>query len=225
MNLKYLILPILAASLLLTISQLGKVDAEAITKDHPITSPITPIANKAPKLKILDPDVNNDGVVNINDVRLVVSVFGSIKGDSKYKQKLDLDNSGRILGADVSIVTNASGLNWPPSNLQLGKKLVFYIAGSDEDGDALTYSASNLPDGAAFNTTSGRFEWTPIAGQTGTFIVTFRVSDGKRNDSKRLPISILSNSASYTYPTPPIYTTPYNTPSYGTPSYNTPYRP
>src|SRR6185312_9029125 len=49
---------------------------------------------------------------------------------------------------------------------------------SDADGDAISsLTASTLPTGATFTTnathTSGTFRWSPIAGQEGTYDITF----------------------------------------------------
>ncbi len=41
MNLRYIVLPILAISLLITLSQIGKVSAQMSLNSHPISSPIT----------------------------------------------------------------------------------------------------------------------------------------------------------------------------------------
>ena len=51
-------------------------------------------------------------------------------------------------------------------------------AGSDSDGDALTYSVPAAPPGLAVNPTSGIVSWTPTEAQgPGTYNVTVRVTD------------------------------------------------
>ena len=57
-------------------------------------------------------------------------------------------------------------------------RLEFTLSGTDDDGDALTYSADNLPAGASFNPTSGLFAWTPDYTQEGAYSVYFTVNDG-----------------------------------------------
>lgn len=47
--------------------------------------------------------------------------------------------------------------------------------------DSLNYSATVLPRGAAFDSKSRTFSWTPENNQTGAHIVGFKASDGKRN--------------------------------------------
>jgi hypothetical protein len=56
----------------------------------------------------------------------------------------------------------------------------------------LTYSASNLPAGASFNTTTQTFSWTPRYDQAGIYPnVYFGVSDGTLTDSEDITITVL----------------------------------
>lgn len=59
-----------------------------------------------------------------------------------------------------------------------GSPLTFTVAATDPDGDALTYSAADLPAGAAFDPATQQFTWTPDASQAGTYPVTFTAKDG-----------------------------------------------
>ncbi|HBI22841.1 MAG TPA: hypothetical protein DDX84_01195, partial [Nitrospiraceae bacterium] len=58
------------------------------------------------------------------------------------------------------------------------------------DGDTLTFSASGLPSGAAFNTSMRTFNWTPGYSQSGSYSVTFTVSDGSLTDSEVITITV-----------------------------------
>ena len=62
-----------------------------------------------------------------------------------------------------------------PISINEGQTLSFGITGSDPDGDAITYSASNLPSGATL--TGNSFSWTPTYLQKGTYNVLFTVTD------------------------------------------------
>ena len=72
-----------------------------------------------------------------------------------------------------------------------GALLQFTVTASDPDGDPLTYSASNLPSGATFDTGTHIFSWTPAVGQAGIYSgVTFSVSDGKSTTSQSITITV-----------------------------------
>lgn len=59
------------------------------------------------------------------------------------------------------------------------------LEATDQDGDPLTFAALDLPVGAALDSATGRFRWTPGAGMAGTrFDVVFEVSDGGATDSQ-----------------------------------------
>src|SRR5262249_30761249 len=61
----------------------------------------------------------------------------------------------------------------------LGQPLHVVLAGSDPDvGAMLSYSATGVPLGATLDAASGAFDWTPDAGQAGTYVIDFAVSDG-----------------------------------------------
>ena len=72
-----------------------------------------------------------------------------------------------------------------------GSLLGFTINATDPDGDVLTYSAINLPQGAVFNTNTRAFSWTPSYTQAGSYPnVQFRVSDGSLNDTENITITV-----------------------------------
>ena len=55
--------------------------------------------------------------------------------------------------------------------------LTFSISGSDPDEDTITFSAQDLPTGANFDAASKTFSWTPGYEDSGTYSVTFTVTD------------------------------------------------
>ncbi len=90
----------------------------------------------------------------------------------------------------------SSGNN-PPVLASVGNKSIlegatlnFTVSATDEDGDGLTYAASNLPSGAGFNTVTGVFSWIPALNQSGSYSVTFTVTDGSDNDSETILITV-----------------------------------
>ena len=98
-----------------------------------------------------------------------------------------------ILNLKVNPVTPTNNL---PVLTPIGSQTVnenqllgFTVNATDLDGNSLTYSASNLPTGASF---SGQtFSWTPTFTQSGSYSVTFAVSDGNGgSDSETITITV-----------------------------------
>jgi hypothetical protein len=77
--------------------------------------------------------------------------------------------------------------------IDAGETLTFSISATDPDGNSLTYSASNLPSGSAFNASTRTFTWTPDSSQAGTYSnVRFTVSDGSLTDYENITITVSS---------------------------------
>ena len=95
----------------------------------------------------------------------------------------------------ATVTGPGGGGNNPPvlapignKNAAVGNQLSFQVSATDGDGDALTYSASNLPAGANFDPGTRTFTWTPNA--AGTFNnVHFEVTDGEDTDSEDITIT------------------------------------
>lgn len=72
----------------------------------------------------------------------------------------------------------------PSTSLVVGQAYDFQPAATDPDGDALTFSIQNRPAWATFNSSSGRLNGTPGAGDVGQFgNVRITVSDGQATAS------------------------------------------
>lgn len=91
----------------------------------------------------------------------------------------------------------AASANNPPVLAAIGNKTVlegatlnFTLSANDADGDALTYSATNLPSGAGFNPSTRVFSWTPVFNQSQVYTVTFSVSDGSDSDTETISITV-----------------------------------
>ncbi len=106
------------------------------------------------------------------------------------------DPSGLTDTARVTITVNH--VNRPPMLAAIPPKegdenqlLSFTLQGSDpdkEDAGKLTYSADKLPEGAKLE--GAEFSWTPTFDQSGTYTITFTVSDGRLSDSKQTTLTI-----------------------------------
>lgn len=68
--------------------------------------------------------------------------------------------------------------------------LAIALSATDADGDALTYSAVDMPTGATLNATTGAFSWKPTFAQAGVYTVKFKVSDGTSTDTKEAVITV-----------------------------------
>jgi len=98
----------------------------------------------------------------------------------------------------VSVVNGQVIINQPPllnligdKSVNEGELLEFTISASDPDGDELSYSASNLPEGTSFDSDNQTFSWTPRYDQAGLYSVYFEVSDGQLTDSENVTITVV----------------------------------
>jgi len=94
-----------------------------------------------------------------------------------------------------TITISVTHTNRPPAlspvgnqAVQVGSSLVIVLSATDPDSDSLTYSAARLPRGASFNPATLTFSWTPT--KTGSWTVTFAVSDGAFSDSEAVTITV-----------------------------------
>lgn len=76
----------------------------------------------------------------------------------------------------------------------VGRAFSFTLHAADPENDALTYSASNLPHGAALDGATGAFSWTPARSQAGTYVVHFTVSDGTLSDGEDVTITVVDKT-------------------------------
>ncbi|MBI2574383.1 tandem-95 repeat protein [Candidatus Woesearchaeota archaeon] len=97
--------------------------------------------------------------------------------------------------ATVSITVNA--VDDPPVLAAIGAKSVaenaalsFNISATDADGNAITYSALNLPAGASLNASSGALTWTPSFAQAGIYNVTFKATANSVEASEVVAITV-----------------------------------
>jgi hypothetical protein len=95
-------------------------------------------------------------------------------------------DNGMPPASDYEAITITVGnVNRPPILTPIGSKTVnegellqIIVTAADPDGDVLTYSAGNLPDGATFDLATQTFSWTPGYDQSGNYLdVLFTVTD------------------------------------------------
>ena len=74
-----------------------------------------------------------------------------------------------------------------------GQTLEFQISADDLDGEALSFSAPDVPPSASFEPSSATFQWTPGYDDAGAYETTFTASDGDQSDSETVPIFVLND--------------------------------
>ncbi|TAL18590.1 tandem-95 repeat protein [bacterium] len=106
-------------------------------------------------------------------------------------------NVGQSDSETVTITVN--NVNRPPILEPIGGRtvnenetLAIGVEAADPDGDALAYSAGELPAGATLNVATGAFGWTPGFDRSGTYDVTFAVTDGSLSASESVTITVLN---------------------------------
>ncbi len=118
-----------------------------------------------------------------------------------YNVTFTVTDDGAPTQSDSEQVTITVGdVNRPPVLNSIGAKTVnenealdFTITASDPDGDTLTYTVGNLPTGASFNAAQHSFSWTPDYGTSGSYTVTFTVTDNgspAQSDSEEITITV-----------------------------------
>ena len=122
-----------------------------------------------------------------------------------YTVMFTATDDGAPMQSDTIDVTITIGdVNQPPVLSMIGNRVVvedelleIILTGSDPDGDNLSYSASNLPTGAAFNDNgdgTATFSWMPNFDQAGNYPnVLFTVTDNgvpAQSDSESITFTV-----------------------------------
>jgi len=79
----------------------------------------------------------------------------------------------------------------PNQTVVEGSLIEIQLEATDIDGDILSYYALNLPEGATISPETGLFSWTPVFTQSGTYHVTFGVTDGILSDEQTVKITVV----------------------------------
>src|SRR5204862_6967838 len=107
---------------------------------------------------------------------------GTISNSASVSSATSDPNTANNTSAAVQTTVNGPPVFTLPTAFQVneGSLLTFPVTESDPGGNALTFSASNLPLGASFNPATQTFAWTPNSAEGGPkpYIVYFTASDG-----------------------------------------------
>jgi uncharacterized repeat protein (TIGR01451 family) len=108
---------------------------------------------------------------------------GPISNSASVSSATSDPNTANNTSATVQVTVNGPPVFTVPTGFQVneGSLLTFQVTATDPGGNALTFSASNLPLGASFNPATQTFAWTPNSAQGGPnpYIVYFTASDGQ----------------------------------------------
>ncbi|NBO65073.1 MAG: tandem-95 repeat protein, partial [Acidobacteria bacterium] len=85
-----------------------------------------------------------------------------------------------------------------------GQALTFSVTASDPDsGQTTTLTTGSLPAGAIFNQANGQLSWTPTGAQTGSYTVSFTVTDNGTpalSDTRTVTITVVNRAPTLTVP-------------------------
>ena len=155
-----------------------------------------------------DPDVEDAGKLkfegeNLPQGAILDPVSGTLNWTPSYTQAGSYQISVKVadtggLSDEQTIPVEVTDVNRPPQLQSVavqtadeGTELSFSLIGTDEDTDnQLTYSISNLPEGASLDENSGRFSWTPDFDQAGSYTLEAKVSDGTAENATTVTINI-----------------------------------
>jgi hypothetical protein len=94
--------------------------------------------------------------------------FTVTAGEKSSSQTIKITVKGQpIFSSDTSVELTAK------------QQITYKVTATDLSGEALSYSAGNLPAGAVFNASTGAFIWTPGQADYGSHPVTFTVSNSQ----------------------------------------------
>lgn len=192
-------------NLRVTVNRIAVANAQAVTTEEDVPKAITLAGN--------DPDgdalnfilVSNPsrGQLSGTPPNLMYTPNANYNGTDSFSFKV---NDGITDSAVATVSINVTPVNDPPvllgvpeqRMLEAGQNLTFTLSAFDVDeGQTLSFSATNLPGGAAFNVvtaTNAQFSWTPSETQFGNYTISFNVTDNgtpPQSDTKTLVVTVL----------------------------------
>jgi hypothetical protein len=75
-------------------------------------------------------------------------------------------------------------------NVDQGNFIQFKVKASSSNNMSLTYTGSNLPTGASFDAATQNLNWTPNADQSGSYTISFKVTDGVTTVKKDVTVVV-----------------------------------
>ena len=136
----------------------------------------------------------------LNNATLVSST-GVFNWTPTYEQSgsyiVTFTATAKTLSDSKSITIRVNNIDRPPVLVSPGnnavdenKALTFTLSAADPDGGPITYSMIPALTGAALDSTTGFFKWTPDYKQSGNYVVTCTATAQTLSDSKSITITV-----------------------------------
>jgi hypothetical protein len=122
---------------------------------------------------VVSTDVGNQTSWTISDLIDTEPYYFAATAYDIYGNESDYSNEVSYSSVNNSPVLNPIGTKATVE----GQLLDFAVSATDPDGDAMSYSVSYLPPGAAFDSANCTFSWKPAIGDLGDYSVLFTVTD------------------------------------------------
>jgi hypothetical protein len=162
----------------------GKLLAFTLTGSDPDSDPLSFSGTNLPTGASIDPST---GVFSWTPDGTQAGSYPSVHLVASDGLLSDSEDITIDVAADIAPVLDPIG----NKKVRAGHVLTFTVTGSDADADPLTFSATNLPNGATLDPVTGVFRWKPSKRKHGSFgPVTITVSDGLLTASEPITITV-----------------------------------
>ena len=157
-------------------------------------------------LSITDPDldttscsVSNKPTGSSFNTGTCTFTWTPAQGSANFYSVIFTADDGNGGQNSINVDINVGGVNQPPVfdpdvllySINESQNINLIISATDADDDTITYSISNKPTSATFDSQTRVFDWTPDFGSDGNYQVLFTASDGNGGqDTLTLDITI-----------------------------------
>lgn len=169
------------------------------------------LVSPPPTLRLIDPDINNDGVVSVPiDILGCAQSFGTPATNPNYNSNCDMNADGVVnIPNDILVVASFFGPGkWPPINSQtqplswtLGKKGILYVTAPPDAQSMMPILNVSCTPSAACSTAltsftqdeflgkkRGHWEWIPNT--VGNYTVVFSATYADGTSTQTLYINV-----------------------------------